>query len=268
MVENTSMQIKLEIKKNYQSYKIIIGICVILYLVKEFLINKTGDETSVLIFLGADYKTFTLGFSELFRLITCGFLHSSLLHLICNMYSLFVLGRFLEYIYGTKKFLLFLFSGILFGSLTNGILTSNTIAIGLSGGLYTLMTIMILDLILFRRINISALFITLFLNVSINFMPNVSWQGHLGGAFVGVILFFAEYFNKIGDDKKYLSMYITIAICLCLLFTKYITTKKDIKYYVGTDIQYTSFLENKMHLSSLSEYYSDKIYKYYFKEVK
>lgn len=260
------MKLKIQINKNYKSYRIIIGICVLLYIIKEVLIRTTNDSNSVLIFLGADYKTFTLGFYELFRLITSAFLHGSFLHLLCNMYSLFILGNFLEYLYGTKKFLLFLFLGILFGSLTCGILSDNTIMIGMSGGLYCLMTIMILDLIMFRRINIISFSSTILLNLLINFMPNVAWQAHLGGAFIGLILYFAEYYNRLEDKNRYVLLYITIALCACLLLVKYVSTRKDIKKYLGTDMQYVSFLENDIHFKNLSNHYSDKIYEYYLED--
>lgn len=260
------MKLKIEINKNYKTYRIIIGICVFLFILKEILLRVTNDSNSVLIFLGADYKTFTLGFFELFRLITSAFLHGSFLHLLCNMYSLYILGNFLEYLYGTKKFLLFLFLGILFGSLTCGILSENSIMIGMSGGLYCLLTIMFLDLIMFRRINLISFASTILINLIINFMPNVAWQAHLGGAFIGLILYFAEYYNRLDDKNRYVLLYITIILSACLLFFKYVSTRKDIKNYLGTDMQYVSFLNNELHLKNISNYYSDKIYEYYVED--
>lgn len=258
---------KINLEKNYHLSLYIIGICLILFIVKSILINISNDEISTLIFLGADYKTFTLGLYEFYRLLSCSLLHDGFLHLFCNMYSLLVLGSFIENIYGSYKFIIFLLTGILFGSLTCGILSANTIMIGMSAGLYCLMVIMFLDLFILRRINISNFFILFIFNLGVNFLPNVAWQGHLGGAFAGVLIYYVEYYRDTKQTSLFRSLFITLVLCGCLLFTRYLNTRNSITKYAATDQKYLYYLRDTIKSDFLLNHYNDKIIKYYM-EVK
>ena len=176
--------------------RIIIYICILVYILYIILSHRTNDDTSTMILLGADYKTFTLGLGEYFRLITSGFCHFSLLHLLCNVISLFSLGTFIETVYGKKRYLIYLFGGILIGSLTSGALNTNIMESGISSALYTFIVIVTLYFLLYHG-SISLNFISiLFINIGLNFLPTVAWQAHLGGAIAGFIFFFIDYYER------------------------------------------------------------------------
>src|SRR5690349_2369246 len=53
---------------------------------------------------------------EVYRLLTAGFLHAGLFHLLVNMYSLYILGSLLEPAVGRARFLIIYFVGLLCGS--------------------------------------------------------------------------------------------------------------------------------------------------------
>ena len=176
--------------------RIVITVCLLIYVLYSFIYNKTNDDISTMILLGTDYKTFTLGLGEYFRLITSGFCHFSLLHLFCNMISLLSLGSFIETVYGSKRYVIYLIGGILIGSLTSGILNSNIIESGISSALYTFLVIVTLYFLMYHGA-ISTSFISIFfINIGLNFLPTVAWQAHLGGAVAGFIFFFIDYYEK------------------------------------------------------------------------
>ena len=62
------------------------------------------------------YKPYILK-GELYRLISCGFLHADIIHLICNMYSLSIIGSQIESFIGKTKYLMVYFISMLTGSL-------------------------------------------------------------------------------------------------------------------------------------------------------
>ena len=75
---------------------------------------------------------------EYYRLITGIFLHANLLHLVFNMYALYVIGMQLESFLGKWKYLLvYLLSGL--GGSMLSIFFSNNFSVGASGAIFGLM---------------------------------------------------------------------------------------------------------------------------------
>ena len=77
---------------------------------------------------------------EWWRIITSMFFHGSIIHLFCNMYSLYVIGVELETVIGKWKFMaVYLISGIV-SSLLSGVINGELIySIGASGAIFGLM---------------------------------------------------------------------------------------------------------------------------------
>lgn len=210
---------------------ILISISILMFILTTIMSTKYSTSAS-LIFLGADYKMFTLGLGQYWRLLTYSFLHSSFMHLFTNCFSLYVIGTLLEGRIGHLKFILIYITGVLAGALTNGALTGNGIVVGMSGGIYALFAFFILYFMNKGLLNITSLMPTIFINIFINFLPNVSWQGHLGGALMGVVFF---YIFK--EDKTNFFYVPLIFIILISLFVKY---QKDFyvkPFYGGTDME-------------------------------
>ena len=75
---------------------------------------------------------------EYYRLLTCGFLHGDIFHLLFNMYALYILGSQVESYLGRWKYFLIYFISMLLGSLMS--ITLNTSpSIGASGAVFGLM---------------------------------------------------------------------------------------------------------------------------------
>jgi membrane associated rhomboid family serine protease len=123
------------------------------------------------------------------QLLTSGFLHIGPIHLAFNMIALWVIGRDLEQVLGSARFLVVYLISLLGGSLVVFVYeffenpASQTA--GASGAVFGLMggfAVMLMKLRLSPR---PALTIIL-LNVIISFVvPNISWIGHLGGLVFG-----------------------------------------------------------------------------------
>ena len=63
------------------------------------------EWTQGLLFHGAEFAPLTLA-DEWYRLLTHMFMHGGLMHLLFNMYALFIVGSEVEQVTGTQKFLL------------------------------------------------------------------------------------------------------------------------------------------------------------------
>ncbi len=74
---------------------------------------------------------------EVYRLVTCMFLHGNSIHLFFNMYALYIIGPEIERYYGSFKFLIiYLLSGVI-GSLFSAVLITSP-SIGASGAIFGL----------------------------------------------------------------------------------------------------------------------------------
>jgi membrane associated rhomboid family serine protease len=127
---------------------------------------------------------------EWWRLLTAGFLHGGLFHLLLNMYALFFLGRMLEPALGHVRFAAIYFAALLAGSFGAVLLSPDTPVVGASTAIFGLFGAAIV-MARNRGIDImaSGLGPVLILNLIITFFPglNISIGGHLGGLIGGVL---------------------------------------------------------------------------------
>ncbi|MEV6490211.1 rhomboid family intramembrane serine protease [Actinoplanes sp. NPDC051633] len=125
---------------------------------------------------------------EWWRLFTAMFLHLGVLHLLVNMYALWILGRDLEAALGRVRFLaLYLLAGL--GGNVASFLFANPArdSVGASTAVFGLMAAMFVVL---KRLNLSVQPIVpvLVINVIFTFtVSGLSKSGHLGGLIVGAL---------------------------------------------------------------------------------
>src|SRR2546427_1538907 len=77
------------------------------------------------------------------RLVTAGFLHGGLMHILMNSWVLFDLGAEVEAAYGTSRMLVFYFISTVCGFLASTMFSSAAISVGASAGLFGLIGAMI-----------------------------------------------------------------------------------------------------------------------------
>jgi len=124
---------------------------------------------------------------EYYRLLTAMFLHYGLLHLLMNMWALWVLGRVLEAVLGPARFLaLYLLSG-LGGSVAVYYTAPDALTAGASGAIFGLFAALF---VILRRLgrDTSSVIPVLVINLVFTFtVPGISIAGHLGGLFTGAV---------------------------------------------------------------------------------
>jgi rhomboid protease GluP len=76
------------------------------------------------------------------RLITAGFLHGGLFHILMNMWVLLDLGRQVEEVYGARRFITLYFASTVFGFMASTFWSEN-LSIGASAGVFGLIGAMI-----------------------------------------------------------------------------------------------------------------------------
>ena len=127
---------------------------------------------------------------EWWRLLTAGFLHGGLFHLLLNMYALYFLGRMLEPALGHVRFGAIYFAALLAGSFGAVLLSPDTPVVGASTAIFGLFGAAIV-MARNRGIDLmaSGLLPILLINLAITFFPgfNISIGGHLGGLVGGVL---------------------------------------------------------------------------------
>lgn len=227
-IQNRIINKKINKETCYVTY-IIMLLCIINYIIGLILQLKYDDISAIMITLGADYKIFTLFLNQYYRLISCAFVHGGLLHLVCNMYCLYSIGRYVELRFGHLKYLIIILFSIICGSLTRGILSDNEICVGISGGLYGLLVIFIIDMLQSKLLSIQSLIPTILINLFLNFLSTSAWQAHLGGAIGGFTIYYC-----FKDKLKVPRIILCIVLLLCLLF-KYVTIYSINNIYIGTD---------------------------------
>jgi len=123
--------------------------------------------------------------SQPWRMLTSTFMHASVLHLLFNMFSLFIFGPVIENAVGRARFAaLYLLAGF-GGSLAVLLLAPDQAVVGASGAIFGLLGAFF---IIQRRLggNNAQLLVLIGLNVAFGFIvPNVAWQAHVGGLVVG-----------------------------------------------------------------------------------
>ena len=126
---------------------------------------------------------------EYYRLVTAAFLHGSVMHLLLNMFALYLLGTPLEEWFGRLRY------GVLYGlSLLGGSVASFALsdpfsyAVGASGAIFGLMGATY-AVALKQRWDVRPVTVLIVLNLVLGFVvPNIDWRAHLGGLVVGLVV--------------------------------------------------------------------------------
>lgn len=126
---------------------------------------------------------------EYYRLLTSMFLHVGTLHILFNMWALYVIGAPLEAMLGRTRFVTLYFLSGLGGSALVYLLTpSNLPTLGASGAIFGLFGALF---VLGRRLrfDIRPIGVIIIANLVLTFtLSNISWQGHVGGLVSGAAL--------------------------------------------------------------------------------
>lgn len=121
------------------------------------------------------------------RVITSGFLHYGPLHLLVNMFALYIIGRDTEMVLGRMRFLAVYVAALLGGSAAVMWLDTDAVTAGASGAIYGLFGAMTVILLRLRQ-SPAQMLVLIVINVVISVsVPGISLWGHLGGLLAGTL---------------------------------------------------------------------------------
>mgnify|MGYP006448419983 FL=1 len=127
---------------------------------------------------------------EWWRLVTGGFLHGGLLHLVFNMFLLWMLGQQLEQLHGPVRYVGLYLGSLAAGSLGVMLLAPMSLTVGASGAVFGLMAATVVHQMR-RGVNPwhTGLGGLVVVNLVFTFgRPGISIGGHLGGLVGGALL--------------------------------------------------------------------------------
>lgn len=167
----------------------LIGLCALVY-VLQWLIpgNVVEDQLA----FASVYATPQFGAFEPWRMLTSAFVHSQgfVLHIVLNMYMLWIFGQVLEPVLGRIRFLAVYLLSAVGGSVGFLLLTPvlpPTGVEGASGAIFGLFGALLV--VQSRRGgDTRQLWILIAINGAIGFLvPGIAWQAHLGGLVTGAL---------------------------------------------------------------------------------
>ncbi|MGH2837278.1 MAG: rhomboid family intramembrane serine protease, partial [Thermoleophilaceae bacterium] len=126
---------------------------------------------------------------EIWRLLTAGFLHAGLVHLLFNAFALYVLGTLLEPAIGHLRFAIIYFVSLFAGSFGALLVEPDALTVGASGAIFGLMGAAVV-VMRNRGINPMESGIGLWIGINLVFtfaIPGISIGGHLGGLVGGAL---------------------------------------------------------------------------------
>jgi membrane associated rhomboid family serine protease len=155
---------------------------------------------------------------EYYRLITGMFLHYGILHLLMNMWALWVLGRVLEAALGPARFLaLYLAAGI-GGNVAAYLFSSPAVATaGASGAIFGLFAALFVVMRKLGR-DTSAVWPLLVINLVFTFLvPGISIAAHLGGLATGAVVAAGLAYAPGPDSRRTMVQVGTVVAVLIVL---------------------------------------------------
>jgi len=173
---------------------LLIAINVIMFIITATVSKSLLDiDIQVLIKFGAILKPL-IDLGEYHRLISAMFLHGGLLHLVMNMYALWLLGNIIEKAYGKFKFgVIYICSGLVGSLFSYFFLKASSLSVGASGAIFGLMGACIVFALkrkdTIRKSFLQSIFQVLVINLVIGFSTsNIDNAGHIGGLLGGLLI--------------------------------------------------------------------------------
>jgi rhomboid protease GluP len=135
------------------------------------------------------------------RLVTCMFLHSGIIHLAMNMYALYFVGSLLEPALGRSRLLIAYFSTGILASAASSVFHANSysIGVGASGAIFGLFGVLFALLTTkffmeeIRQSLTKSIATTIGLNVVYGFQGGIDLAAHIGGLLSGLLVGYCLY---------------------------------------------------------------------------
>ena len=165
---------------------VLIVACAVLFVATNGFSGGSGKLWSELYLDGFDVHVH----HDYWRLVTSGFLHSGPIHILFNMYLLWLLGNLLEPTLGSGRFAALFFTALLWGAFGALVATPNGLTVGASGAVFGLMGAAAVEQRA-RGINPfkTDIGVLILLNLVLSFViSGISIGGHIGGLLGGILV--------------------------------------------------------------------------------
>ena len=193
-----------------QKKPIVTGILILINVIVfalMYIIGKGSENTETLINFGANIPSLVRS-GDYYRLITSGFLHIGIIHILCNMYSLSVLGPTIEHFFGKAKYILIYLYSMIIASLFVMVFQSDySVSAGASGAIFGLLGSLLYFGYYYRGYIgnqiIGQIIPVIIINLVIGFItPGISNAAHIGGLIGGVAVSFMLGINDKNDKTN------------------------------------------------------------------
>lgn len=181
-----------------------------------YVLGNGSEDINTLLNFGANVSSLTKN-GEYYRLITCMFLHIGVVHIVLNMYSLYVIGTQIESFFGKFKYLIiYLFSGIC-GSILSIAFSDNIVSAGASGAIFGLLGSMLYFGYHYRaylgNVLKSQIVPIIVLNLLVGFLSSgVDNAAHIGGLIGGILISMAVGIPDKSDKNDRINGIITSVV--------------------------------------------------------
>ena len=165
-------------------------------------VDANSPSSQHLLDWGANALPYTMN-DEPWRLLSSGFLHIGLMHLLFNSFAMYFFGQIAEPMFGSTKFLALFLLAVVGGNVLNNQVTWQALiegsgqpglSAGASGGIMGIGAALLIAA-LFKMsvngmvLNLKSLVIIMAINLVYGFaVPGIDNAGHIGGAITGLII--------------------------------------------------------------------------------
>lgn len=165
----------------------LIGVNVAIFLLNLAQGASLGRNGGELFADGALYGPLVAA-GDWWRLMTAAFLHGSLIHLLFNMFMLWIIGTAMEVAIGPVRYLAVYVASALAGSAGALVVSPEAVTVGASGAIFGILgAAVVFEQQGYNVLGGSALG-TVVLNLAFTFaVPNISIGGHIGGLVGGAL---------------------------------------------------------------------------------
>lgn len=166
---------------------------------------------------GTTFEVVGVADGEVYRLLTSAFLHGGLLHLLLNMYAIYMFGPHIEAALGRLRFtILYLVSALGGSALSYAFAAPAQPSLGASGAVFGLLGAFLVISRKLRR-DTTAVMVLLAINFAYGFLvPRVDWRAHLGGLVAGGLVALALVYAP-RDRRTLVQVGGTVAVVLVIL---------------------------------------------------
>lgn len=178
-----------------------------------------GPDGRTLLMFGAKEPNFIVGYGQLWRLVTAGFLHGGFIHILMNSWALFSLGGEVEQVYGTARFIVFYFMATVCGFIAST-WWSPSLSVGASAGIFGLLGVMLAFGMQHRGAGGAAVRAHygqwVVWGLITSFLPGIDMGAHFGGLAAGFALAYIAGAPKLYESWRDTAWKVAAGICLAL----------------------------------------------------